>query len=237
MPMALLLKYAAVLFIFRFLHICPHKAHTLFIRHICKGVISMRLVLTFLRAHGYALFVALLVLLLGITARQLRRTREPAPVSVPVSLPPQATVSPSPAPTTAAAAIPAWHRPVSGGILTPYAGDHPQWNAAMDCWETHAGIDFAASAGDTVHAAADGIVSEIFDDPLLGLTLCIIHADEYQTLYASLASTLLAPGQTVRAGESVGIAGDSADSESLMGVHLHFELLQDSLPVKPFFSS
>lgn len=195
----------------------------------------MRSPIPFLKAHSYELLVTAVVLALGIASRQLRLHRQGDP-SVCGAPQPTALPASAPAETPAPASAPDWLRPVTGGILTAYAGDVPCWNAGMDCWQIHAGVDLAASPGETVRAAADGAVLRVETDPLMGLTVCIAHADGMETRYAALASAACAPGDVLCRGDAVGIAGDSADAESLLGCHLHFELLQHDVPVKPVFA-
>ena len=105
----------------------------------------------------------------------------------------------------------------------------------MDCWQVHAAVDLAAAQDEPVLAAADGAVTAVYDDMLLGLTVVLSHADGYETRCSALSSACCAPGQHVRAGDVIGAAGNSADSEALAGCHLHFALMQDGLPMKPDF--
>ena len=193
----------------------------------------MKPVLAFFRSHLYEIFVTALVLSLGIASRQLRHGEtaiEAAALSTP-----SPTAAPSLAPTVTPAPERVWLRPVSGGVLTPYAASSPLWNADMDCWQTHAALDLSAAENEPVLAAADGTVLSVADDPLLGLTVTLGHDDGFSSVYAALARAACSPGDRLSAGETIGTAGNSADSEALLGCHLHFELLQDGLPVKPAF--
>ena len=194
----------------------------------------MRPVLTFLRSHGYELFITSLVLALGVASRQLRHNGvavEAAAISTP-----SPTAVPSASPTATPIPERTWLRPVSGGILTPYADAQPLWNADMDCWQTHAAVDLAAAPDEPVLAAADGLVLTCTDDPLLGLTVTLDHGDGFISRYSSLSTFHCTPGDRIHAGESLGAAGNSADSEALLGTHLHFELLRNDIPVKPIFN-
>lgn len=183
------------------------------------------------RRHGYELFVTLLVLALGCVSFSLRSGGGEAP-AVAVSAP---AASPQPAAVPAAEAK-LLLRPVSGGILTPYADSSPVWNGGMGCWQTHAAVDFAASEGEPVLAADDGAVADVRRDPLLGLTVVLTHSGDAESVYASLSSADCRIGQIVRRGEIIGTAGNSADGEAVMGCHLHFELLRGGLPARPVFA-
>lgn len=190
---------------------------------------------SFFKAHGYTLLVTALVLTLGAASRQVRIARTTPRAASPVSAAavlPTALPAVSPEPTVAPSHT--WLRPVSGGLITAYSAS-PQWNADMDCWQVHTGVDIAAVPGETVQAAAEGTVYSITNDPLLGLTVTLTHRDGYATRYASLRQAHCSVGDRLNAGKSLGTAGNSADSEALMGCHVHFELLHNDLPLKPFF--
>ncbi len=194
----------------------------------------MKSVLSFVKVHSYSLFVTALVLALGLISWRLRSGDAPASAEQPI---PSITPAPTaiPAPTATPAPGKRWRRPASGGLLTEYSSDKPAWNASMDCWQVHAGVDLAASAGEAICAAADGQVLSVQRDPLLGLTLQIDHGEGWVSSYSSLAQADLQPGDRVQTGDAVGLAGDSADSESLLGTHLHFELTRYGMPMKPAF--
>ena len=77
-----------------------------------------------------------------------------------------------------------------------------------DRWQTHAAIDIAAPLGTAVAASADGTVMEAYQDPLLGYTVRLSHADGYESLYAGLQSAEIATvGAEVSAGEVIGAVG------------------------------
>ena len=65
-------------------------------------------------------------------------------------------------------------------------------------------------------------------DPLMGNKVVLSHAGGLKTVYASLGSIAenLKAGDTVRRGQVIGQAGNSAINESAEGNHLHFEVIQ-----------
>lgn len=92
----------------------------------------------------------------------------------------------------------------------------------------HEGVDFVAPRGTQVYAVADGFVSDVrldgFADPMLkpyGNQLRIQHVDGYETVYAHLSQTSVLRGQLVKAGQPVGLTGDTGH---VTGAHLHFGL-------------
>lgn len=113
-------------------------------------------------------------------------------------------------------------RPVSGGWISQRYGENPG-NYAYPCRpdRSHNGIDFAVDIGTPVVAAADGRVSVAGQDLTgYGLHIRVEHTFG-MTLYGHLSSLLVVSGQQVKAGEVIGLSGNSGNST---GAHLHFEL-------------
>ena len=94
----------------------------------------------------------------------------------------------------------------------------------------HKGIDLISSTGDrTVRAIADGRVSYCGYDPKgFGNYVSILHNDLHKSLYCHLKSYNVTHGQAIKAGEQIGIEGNTGNST---GVHLHLEIR--TLPFKP----
>ena len=115
-----------------------------------------------------------------------------------------------------------------------YRPDALVWSDTLQLWQTHAAIDIAAPLGTAVAACADGTVTQAYRDPLLGYTVRIEHKDGYESLYACLQSAeMVAVGQSVRMGETIGAVGESADAEAELGAHLHFAFFLDGENVQP----
>jgi murein DD-endopeptidase MepM/ murein hydrolase activator NlpD len=94
----------------------------------------------------------------------------------------------------------------------------------------HDGVDLAASPGQNVLAAASGVVERAGEDGGYGLMVELIHANGVITRYAHLDEILVARGKRVRAGEPIGLAGETGLAT---GVHLHFEVLRRGRPIDP----
>lgn len=124
--------------------------------------------------------------------------------------------------------------PLSGQTVMVYSMDQLSYDPTTRDWRTHAGIDIAAEAGTAVTAAADGTVYTTYDDELLGTTVVIRHTGGYTTTYASLDQELaVAPGDTVKLGQTIGYVGSSAMVETALGDHLHFAVTCNDQPVNP----
>lgn len=84
----------------------------------------------------------------------------------------------------------------------------------------------------TVTAAMGGKVTEAAKDDTLGYKVTLKHKDGVETMYQSLGSVDVAVGQEVAQGEKIGTAGTEALNKA-MGVHLHFEIRKNGIPVSP----
>ncbi|MDR0801233.1 M23 family metallopeptidase [Fluviicola sp.] len=86
----------------------------------------------------------------------------------------------------------------------------------------HNGIDLNLHAGDTVKAAFSGRVRYAkWNDGGFGNLVIIRHYNGLETFYAHLSKHLVAPDQEVKAGDPIGLGGNTGHS---FGAHLHFEV-------------
>jgi hypothetical protein len=89
-------------------------------------------------------------------------------------------------------------------------------------WHWHYGTDVRLLTGDTVRSAFDGIVRLVtYDRHGYGQVIVIRHADGLETLYGHLSRNIAVPQQCVKAGEVIGLGGNTGHST---GSHLHFEM-------------
>jgi len=96
----------------------------------------------------------------------------------------------------------------------------------------HPGIDIAAGMGSPVYAADSGVISlEGNDDTGYGNIIEIDHGNGYFTVYAHLSLIEVKACQSVYAGQRIGLAGNTGNSN---GVHLHFEVIQDGYYINPW---
>ncbi len=66
-------------------------------------------------------------------------------------------------------------------------------------------------------------MEDVFENPLSGMTVTLLHENGDRSLYASLSETSVVKGNYVKAGKVIGKSGVSAASEEKTGPHLHFE--------------
>lgn len=119
--------------------------------------------------------------------------------------------------------------PVSGEISSAFGyRDHPTEGENR----FHYGVDLAAEAGADIICFADGEVSAVGESSSYGKYCIVSHANGYRTLYAHCSRIAVSSGAAVRRGEKLAEAGDTGMAT---GVHLHFELQQDSLYLNPVY--
>lgn len=96
--------------------------------------------------------------------------------------------------------------------------------------EAHPGLDIAVPVGTMVRASGGGTVNQIGDDPEYGFYVLLDHPEEYQTMYGHLSRIIVTDGQTLEAGQVIGLSGNSGRSTA---PHLHFEIRQRGTSLDP----
>ena len=95
----------------------------------------------------------------------------------------------------------------------------------------HNGIDINLNTGDTVRACWGGKIRYAkFNDGGFGNLVIIRHPNGLETFYAHLSQHLVAPNQEVKAGDPIGLGGNTGHS---YGAHLHFEVRFYDAPMNP----
>jgi LysM repeat protein len=96
--------------------------------------------------------------------------------------------------------------------------------------EFHTGLDFRASFGKTVFAAATGKVVFAGVGGGYGNLIIIHHNKEYNTYYGHLSEILVKVGEKVRRGQLIGKVGSTGHAT---GPHLHFEIRRNGKAINP----
>lgn len=155
---------------------------------------------------------------------------------LPGAKPPPPPPPPPPEPTTpppdtepessAPAAVYIW--PFQGPITSSFG--EPRGNGVY-----HQGIDIdgIGQEGAPVVASAAGQVVLAESHPAYGNYVIVRHPRGSETMYAHLSDIRVAYGQFVDQGQEVGGIGHTGYVIGIDGVHLHFELRIDGVPVDP----
>jgi murein DD-endopeptidase MepM/ murein hydrolase activator NlpD len=122
-------------------------------------------------------------------------------------------------------------------LIAPVSSEFGQrFDPVMRAWRLHAGIDYAASCGSPVYAAAAGNVIMTTPEALSGgygnrliIDHGLQHGVDLTTTYNHLTRFVVRSGHVAR-GQLVAYSGTTGFST---GCHLHFETRQDGTPVNP----
>jgi len=119
----------------------------------------------------------------------------------------------------------------SGAFVWP-ADNH--FLSGNDYWSGHLGIDIAAGEGAPVYAADSGVVTMAQGGYNYGYgnVIQIDHGNGYSTVYAHLSVIGVPVCSSVFAGQWIGAAGNTGNSQ---GAHLHFEVRLNGGFVNPWF--
>ncbi len=94
----------------------------------------------------------------------------------------------------------------------------------------HFGVDIHLVTGDTVLSAFDGMVRIAKRNSSYGNVVIIRHRNGLETIYAHLSRLLVKADQYVKAGDVIGLGGNTGHS---YGSHLHFEIRYKGEPLNP----
>ena len=119
----------------------------------------------------------------------------------------------------------------SGAFVWP-ADNH--FLSGNDYWSGHLGIDISAGEGAPVYAADSGVITMAQGGYNYGYgnVIQIDHGNGYSTVYAHLSVIGVSVCASVGAGQWIGSAGNTGNSE---GAHLHFEVRQNGGFINPWF--
>ncbi|MEU2250228.1 LysM peptidoglycan-binding domain-containing M23 family metallopeptidase [Streptomyces sp. NPDC019224] len=106
--------------------------------------------------------------------------------------------------------------PVPGNHTTAYRASGANWSSG-----SHTGIDFPVATGTSVKAITSGTVVTAGWGGAYGNQVVIKHADGHYSQYGHMSSLSVSAGQTVTAGQQVGLSGSTGNAT---GPHLHFEV-------------
>ena len=146
------------------------------------------------------------------------------------------TQKPSNNSSNVSSGLPSFALPVSGTLTNKHDPELQVFSPTMQDYRVHLGIDIQTDENAPVYAAADGTVSKIWVDTLMGYCMAIKHSGNCVTIYKNLSATLpqgIAEGVAVRSGQLIASVGNSAMVEIADEAHLHFEMTVADLAVDP----
>ena len=124
--------------------------------------------------------------------------------------------------------------PVSGEIQQEYSNRELVKSVTMGDWRTHNGVDIACEANTNVRCFSDGVVIDVVEDKLWGVTVKMEHPNGYVSVYSGLSPELMVEkGQEVEIGDVIGTTQGSPAIEIGQEPHLHFEVIKNGVTVDP----
>lgn len=126
---------------------------------------------------------------------------------------------------------PSVYAPSSAGFTWP-AGVHTI--TQYYSWH-HSGVDIAGPWQTPIYASRDGVVvkSQCGWNGGYGCYIIIDHGDGYRTLYGHNSVLLVSPGETVQAGQTISLMGNTGNVRGTTGIHLHFEVWVNGARTNP----
>ena len=119
-----------------------------------------------------------------------------------------------------------WRIPTGKGTrVTSKYGFRPRFG------RMHKGVDLKTYVGEPIYAAADGIVTkDAYEYRGYGNYVIVKHSNGFETRYAHLSKRIAKKGDKVKAGDRIGLAGNTGLST---GPHLHFEIRHNGNALDP----
>lgn len=126
-----------------------------------------------------------------------------------------------------------YHYPLDGTVTKKFSGETLVKSETMGDLRVHSGTDLSAKIGDPVSAIADGKVTDICKEDLLGNVIVITHSGNIIARYCGLGDTaLVKKGDTVKAGQKIGSVS-TAPLEMSESPHLHLEIKKNGTFIDP----
>ncbi len=132
--------------------------------------------------------------------------------------------------------LPQFRAPAAGIVTKNHCLDVAVYSVTMNDYRTHTGVDVSGEVGGEVYATADGVVGEIWEDPMMGVCMTVLHSGDAVSTYRNLAPEMpegIVAGCAVYAGQVIAAIGESALIEVADEPHLHYELSVSGSAVNP----
>ncbi len=165
-------------------------------------------------------FVAAAVLIAFAVSGKFNKTPLAQTPTVDVLIPDDTTVV-EPTPTVA------YINPVDGMTLHTEQGFF--YNATLDMYYEHTGVDIIAEVGSEVYAVCDGTVEAVTTDDILhGAQITLVKDDGVKTVYTFVTPVEnLKAGDRVTQGQVIAKIAEPTGAEYKQGAHLHLEMYKE----------
>lgn len=123
--------------------------------------------------------------------------------------------------------------PVVGDVLLDYSMDKAVYHTTMQQYRYNPALVVAASEGQTITAAADAIVMDVYYDSQTGNTVRFDLGNGYVLSYGQLMDISVKAGDRVSAGDIVGKVAKPTIYYTEEGTNIYYKLTKDGVPVDP----
>ena len=123
--------------------------------------------------------------------------------------------------------------PIVGDVLINYSMDKTIYFPTLQQYKYNPAIVIAATQGEGIAAAANGRVTSVGYDPVIGNTVVMDLGNGYELTYGQLENITVSEGSYVTVGDGIGTVASPTKYYSLEGTNVYFMLTKDGEPVNP----
>ena len=123
--------------------------------------------------------------------------------------------------------------PIVGDVLINYSMDKTIYFPTLEQYKYNPAIVISAAQGENIAAAADGRVTSVGYDPVIGNTVVMDLGNGYELTYGQLDNIIVSEGSYVSVGDNIGTVASPTKYYSLEGTNVYFMLTKDGQPVNP----
>lgn len=123
--------------------------------------------------------------------------------------------------------------PLVGNVLINYSTDKSVYFPTLQQYKCNPALVIAANTGESVKAAANGMVSKIYNDPMTGQTVVMSLGNGYELTYGQLQEITVSEGTYVAEGEIFAQISNPTRYYAVEGSNLYLKLTKDGVPVNP----
>lgn len=123
--------------------------------------------------------------------------------------------------------------PIVGDILINYSMDKTIYFPTLQQYKYNPAIVISAAQGSSISAAANGRVTSVGYDPIIGNMVVTDLGNGYELTYGQLENITVSEGSYISVGDGIGTVASPTKFYSLEGTNVYFKLTKDGEPVNP----
>ena len=123
--------------------------------------------------------------------------------------------------------------PIVGDVLINYSMDKTIYFPTLEQYKYNPAIVIAAPQGENITAAANGRVTSVGYDPVIGNTVVMDLGNGYELTYGQLENITVSEGSYVSVGDGIGTVASPTKYYSIEGANVYFKLTKDGEPINP----